>query len=143
MFVASRRVTNRRTKNWRIILKVFTSNLLEPSMSSVYNPYTYIRRHTQTHNYYITARVPEYKDKTSVLYSSSSSRVKRFFSIRFFRRPFAVDKVAMATKTVYCFPRYSSRKSLFRNLPDSIILYYDSRCWHNTVSVEKYCTSFN
>ena len=28
-------------------------------------------------------------------------------------------------------------------LPDSIILYYDSRCWCNTVSVEKYCNSFH
>ena len=23
-------------------------------------------------------------------------------------------------------------------MPDSVILYYDSRCWYNTVSVEKY-----
>ena len=84
MFAASRRVTNRRTKNWRIVLKVLTSNLLEPSMSSVFNPYTYISRNTLIHTYYITARVTEYKDQTSVLYSSSSSRVKSFFSIPFF-----------------------------------------------------------
>ena len=70
---------------------------------------TYISRNTLIHTYYITARVTEYKDQTSVLYSSSSSHVKSFFSIRFFCRPFAVGKFAMATKTVYCFPRYSSR----------------------------------
>ena len=40
-------------------------------MSSVFNPYTYISRNTLIHTYYITARVTEYKDKTSVLYSSS------------------------------------------------------------------------
>ena len=96
---ASRRVTNRRTKTWRIVLKVLTSNLLEPSMSSVFNPYTYISRNTLIHTYYITARVTKYKDQTSVLYSSSSSRVNNFFSIRIFCRPFAVCKVAMATST--------------------------------------------
>ena len=53
-------------------------------MSSVFNPYTYISINTLIHTYYITARVTEYKDQTSVLYSSSSSRVKSFFSIRFF-----------------------------------------------------------
>ena len=78
-------------------------------MSSVFNPYTYISRNTLIHTYYITARITEYKDQMSVLYSSSSSRVKSLFSVRFFCRPFAVGKVAMATKTVYCFPRYSSR----------------------------------
>ena len=44
----SRHITNTRTKNWRIILKVWKSNLLEPSMRSVFNPYKYIRRHTHT-----------------------------------------------------------------------------------------------
>ena len=35
-------------------------------MSSVFNPYTYISRNTLIHTYYITARVTEYKDQTSV-----------------------------------------------------------------------------
>ena len=60
---------------WRIILKVLTSNLLEPSMSSVFNPYTYISRNTLIQTYYITARVTGYKDQTRVLYSSSALKV--------------------------------------------------------------------
>ena len=56
----------------------------------------------------------------SVLQYSSSSRVHCTFFIRLFVVHFDVGKVAMATKTV----------------PDSIILYYVSRCWCNTVSVE-------
>ena len=71
-------------QKWRIVLKVLTSNLLEPSMSSVFNPYTYISRNTLIHTYYIKARVTEYKDQTSVLYSSSSSRVKFSFISAFF-----------------------------------------------------------
>ena len=61
-------------------------------MSSVYNPYKYISRNTLIHTYYITARVTEYKDKTSVLYSSSSSRVKSFFFYPPFCRPFAMAR---------------------------------------------------
>ena len=143
MVVASRRVTNSRTKNLRIIFKVRKSNLLEPSMSSVFNPYQYIRRHTQTHTYYITAGFTENKDKTGVLQSSSSSRVHCTFFIRLCVVHFDVGKVAMATKTVYCFRHYSSRSSFFREVPDLIILYYDSRCWYSTVSVEMYCNSFH
>ena len=86
-------------------------------MSSVFNPYTYISRYTLIHTYYIKARVTEYKDQTSVLYSSSSSRVKSFFYIRFFCRPFAVGKVAMATKTVTVFLVIRQDKVCFDTCP--------------------------
>ena len=86
-------------------------------MRSVFNPYTYIGRNTLIHTYYITGRVTEYKDQTSVLYSSSSSRVKSFFSIRYFCRPFSVGKVAMATKTVYCFLVIRQDKVSFETCP--------------------------
>ena len=51
-----------------------------------------------------------------------------YIFIRLFVVHFAVGKVAMATKTVDCFHHYSLRSSFFREVPDSIILYYDSRC---------------
>ena len=75
----------------------------------------------------------ENKDKTSVLQSSSSSRVHCTCFIRLFVVHFAVDKVAMATKTVYCFKLFTVfvitlvKIEFFREVPDSIILYYDSR----------------
>ena len=121
MVVASRRITNTRTKNWRIILKVWKSNLLEPSMSSVFNPYQYIRNFVDicrhTHTTLITAGFTENKDKTSVLQSSSSSRVHCTFFICLFVFHFAVGKVAMATKSVYCFRHYSSRSIFLEKCP--------------------------
>ena len=56
--------------------------------------------------HYITAGFTENKYKTSVLQSSSSSRAHCTFFIRLFVVHFAVGKVAMATKTVYCFRHY-------------------------------------
>ena len=52
-------------------------------MSSVFNPYTYISIYTRIHTYYINARVTEYKDQTSVLYSSSSALKVSFISAFF------------------------------------------------------------
>ena len=44
--ISSRRITNRRTNNWRKLLKVWNSNLLEPSMHPVFNrERTYVSRY--------------------------------------------------------------------------------------------------
>ena len=143
MVVASRRITNRRTKNWWKILKVWNSNLLEPSMSSVFNPYKYIRRYTLTHTYCITARFTESKNKTSVLQSSSSSPVNCPFLSAVLSSISLLGKLPWRRKLFTVFVIIRQDQVFFREVPDSIILYYDSRCWYNTVSVEKYCNTFH
>ena len=120
---------------WKFGNLICSNHLWVPCLIHI-NTFVEIRRHTHT-------TLQQDKDKMSLLQSSSSSRVHCTFCIRLFVVHFAVGKVTMATKTVYCFRQYSSRSSFLREVPDSIIHYYGSRCWYNTVSVEKYCNSFH
>ena len=140
MVVASRRITNTRTKNWRIILKVWNSNLLWVPCLIHINTFVNIHRHTYTTLQHVS---PKIKTKR-VCYNLP---VVRAFIVHFLTAFLSsislLAKLPWLRKLFTVFVIIRQDRVFFLEVPDSIILYYDSGCWYNTVSVEKYCNSFH
>ena len=140
--VASRRITNTRTKNWRIIWKfgnlICSNHLWVPCLIHI-NTFVDIRRYTHT----ILQQVsPKIKTKR-VCYNLPAVRAFVVHVYPPFCRPFRCWQSCHGYENCWLFSSLFVKIEFFREVPDSIILYYDSRCWCNTVSVEKYCNSFH